>query len=83
MAKLPEYYAEEKARKALERQAKLEAQREAKAQEKLDQMPTDEEIKEKVQAQLEREKKFKETVAKKQSLEVLFPFTEGTYNSTP
>lgn len=73
MARMPEYYAEEKARKALERQAKLEAQREAKAQEKMDALPTDEEIKEKVQAQLEREKKFKETVAKKQSLEVLNP----------
>ena len=64
MARLPSYYAEEKARKALERQAKLEAQREAKAQEKMDALPTDEEIKEKVQAQLEREKKFKETVFK-------------------
>ena len=77
MAKLPHVYAEEKARKALERQIKLEAQREAKAKEKLEQMPTDEEIKEKAKAQLEAQKKFKEMQeAKKAKLEVLNPSKE-------
>ena len=41
MAKLPEVYAEEKARKALERAEKLEKARAERAQQKLDSLPTD------------------------------------------
>lgn len=74
MAKLPEYYAEEKAKKALERQEKLEAKRKAEADKKLAQTPTEEELKKQAEAQVEREQKFKEAqIAKKTKLEVLNP----------
>lgn len=63
MAKLPEEYAEQRARRAMERAASAEKAREARAQKKLAELPTEEEIKKEVK------EKVKKTQAKKKAKE--------------
>lgn len=64
MAKLPEVYAEEKARKAMERAEKLEKTRAERAQQKLENMPTDDELRKQAEKQAQIEKNFKEARVK-------------------
>ena len=71
MAKLPEAYAEERARQAMEKAARLEKAREARAKKKLESLPDEGQIKQQVKEQLAREEKLKQAKVKEPELELL------------
>ena len=71
MAKLPEAYAEERARQAMEKAARLEKAREARAKKKLENLPDEDQIKQQVKEQLTREEKLTQAKVKEPELELL------------